>query len=202
SGGHGWTWSSRKGWYTQRGVGHEMNEDYGNLDQMNAFVPYAFNAGATVVAFRPVGQQTNEVVLDNDSRGVVFSGRWYDSRSEIYFGKEGAVPYKFAPLAPKETATATYTPHIPVAGFYPVYTWARHGADRTSQLYRILHTGGQTLVRVPHHMVGNGWVYLGTYYFDAGANRWKGSVIVSNLQPSPGFGSVAVADAIRFGNGM
>ena len=78
----------------------------------------------------------------------------------------------------------------------------RHGPDRTSQLYRILHTGGQTLVRVPHHMVGSGWVYLGTYYFEAGSRRKKGSVIVSNLQPSPGFGAVAIADAIRFGNGM
>ncbi|MBA4148547.1 MAG: fibronectin type III domain-containing protein [Verrucomicrobia bacterium] len=201
-GGHGWTWSSKKGWYTQRGVGQEMNEDYGNLDQMNSFVPYAFNSGATVVTFRPVGQQTNEVVLDNDSRGVTFSGKWFNSSSEIFFGKEGALPYRFAPLAAAETATATYTPKIPLAGFYPVYTWARHGADRTSQLYRILHTGGQTLVRVPHHMVGNGWVYLGTYYFDAGANRWKGSVVISNLQPSPGFGSVAIADAVRFGNGM
>jgi hypothetical protein len=199
--GHGWTWG-RSTWSTQRGVGREMNEDYGNLDQMNIFIPYAFNAGATVVAFRPVGCQVNEVVLDNTSRGVSFSGKWYNSRSPVYFGAPGAVPYRFAPLAKAETATATYTPNLPAAGFYPVYTWARHGPDHTSQLYRILHTGGETLVRVPHHMVGSGWVYLGTYYFEAGFNRKKGSVIVSNLQPSPGFGAVAVADAIRFGNGM
>ncbi len=201
SGGHGWTWGETK-WNTQRGIGHEMNEDYGNLDQMNFFVPYAFNAGATVVAFRPIGHQRNEVVLDNDSPGVKFSGKWFNSRSPVYFGKPGAVPYKFALLDKSESATATYTPKIPESGFYPVYTWARHGPDRTSQLYRIQHSGGQTLVRVPHHMVGSGWVYLGTYYFNAGADPKKGSVIVSNLQPSPGFGAVAVADAIRFGNGM
>ena len=159
-------------------------------------------AGATVVAFRPIGYQTNEVVLDNDSRGVKFSGKWFNSRSPIFFGRAGAVPYRFALLDKTESATATYTPRIPAAGFYPVYTWVRHGPDRTSQLYRILHTGGQTLVRVPHHMVGSGWVYLGTYYFEAGADRKRGSVIVSNLQPSPGFGAVAIADAIRFGNGM
>jgi hypothetical protein len=200
-GGHGWTWS-QKGWFTQRGVSQEMNEDYGNLDQMNCFIPYAFNAGATVVAFRPVGYQTHEVVLDNDSRSVSFSGKWFKSSSKIFFGKADAVPYRFALLAPTETATATYTPKIPAAGFYPVYTWVRHGPDRTSQLYHILHTGGVTLMRVPHHMVGNGWVYLGTYYFDVGSNRAKGSVVISNLQPSPGFGSVAIADAIRFGNGM
>jgi hypothetical protein len=200
-GGHGWTWGEHT-WTTQRGIGHEMNEDYGNLDQMNFFVPYAFNAGATVVAFRPIGYQSNEAVLDNDSPGVKFSGKWHDSHSSVYFGKPNAVPYKFAPLDKRETATASYTPKIPAAGFYPVYTWVRHGPDRTSQLYRILHTGGETLVRVPHHMVGSGWVYLGTYYFEAGADRKRGSVVVSNLQPSPGFGAVAVADAIRFGNGM
>jgi hypothetical protein len=179
-----------------------MNEDYGNLDQMNLFIPYAFNAGATVVAFRPIGYQRNEVVLDNDSPGVKFTGKWFNSRSPLFFGHAGAVPYRFALLDKTESATATYTPKIPAAGFYPVYTWVRHGPDRTSQLYRILHTGGQTLIRVPHHMVGSGWVYLGTYYFDAGSNRKRGSVVISNLQPSPGFGAVAVADAIRFGNGM
>jgi len=199
--GHGWAWSGSH-WTTGRGVGQEMNEDYGNLDQMNFFIPYAFNSGATVVAFRPIGCQPNEVVLDNDSPGVKFSGKWFNSRSSIFFGRPGAVPYRFAPLYQTESATAAYTPRLPAAGFYPVYTWVRHGPDRTSQLYRILHTGGQTLVRVPHHMVGSGWVYLGTYYFEAGSDRKRGSVIVSNLQPSPGFGAVAVADAIRFGNGM
>jgi hypothetical protein len=201
SAGHGWAWGGR-GWTTGRGVGLEMNEDYGNLDQMNFFIPYVFNSGATVVAFRPIGCQTNEVVLDNDSPGVRFSGKWFDSRSPVFFGRTGAVPYRFALLDKTESTTAAYTPRISAAGSYPVYTWVRHGPDRTSQLYRILHTGGQTLVRVPHHMVGSGWVYLGTYYFHVGTDRKRGSVIISNLQPSPGFGAVAVADAIRFGNGM
>ena len=66
-----------------------MNEDYGNLDQMNFFIPYAFNAGAAVVAFRPIGNQPNEVVLDNDSPGVKFLGQWFNSRSAIYFGRAG-----------------------------------------------------------------------------------------------------------------
>ena len=67
SAGHGWTYDhSADIWYTQRGENNEIVEDYGNLDQMNLFVAYCFNAGATVVPFRPVGFQTNEVVLDND----------------------------------------------------------------------------------------------------------------------------------------
>lgn len=206
SGGHGWTYAngseSITRWYTQRGVTHEMNEDYGNLDQMTLFAYYCFNAGATVVPMRPVGHQTNEVVLDNTSPGVTWSGSWSDSGSTIYYGSAGQVPYRFASIAATETATATYTPNIPVAGFYPVYAWTRHGSDRTAQLYRIRHTGGESQVRIPHEKVGNGWVYLGTYYFNAGFNSANGAVVISNLRPTPTYGSVVIADAIRFGNGM
>ncbi|MFO1513070.1 MAG: hypothetical protein U1F83_09195 [Verrucomicrobiota bacterium] len=201
SGGHGWT-ADASNWSLQRGVLLQMNEDYGNVDQMNFFATYCFNAGATVVPMRPIGNQTNEVVLDNDDVGVTFAGSWSTSTSTIFYGSPGDVPYRFASLSPTETATATYTPNLPATGFYPVYTWVRHGSDRDFQLYRIRHTGGESLVRVPHHMVGNGWVYLGTYYFDAGSNSTKGAVVISNLQPSPLVGSVVIADAIRFGNGM
>jgi hypothetical protein len=178
-----------------------MNEDYGNIDQLNMFATYCFNAGAVIVPLRPLGQQTNEVVLDNDDAGVTFVGSWQDSTSSIFYGSAGDVPYRYASFASTETATATYTPNIPATGFYPVYTWVRHGSDRGDQLYRILHTGGESQVRIPHHMVGNGWVYLGEYYFNAGANTASGSVIVSNLRGSPA-GSYTFADAIRFGNGM
>ncbi|MBA4149910.1 MAG: immunoglobulin domain-containing protein [Verrucomicrobia bacterium] len=207
TGGHGWTWEDRSThlpnrWRLQRGVGFEMNEDSGNLDQMNMFATYCFNAGATVVAMRPIDYQTNEVVLDNVSAGVTFGGTWNNSTAtSYYYGQTGQVPYRWASLGNSETATATYTPNIPVAGFYPVYTWVRHGSDRGDQLYRINHTGGQSTVRIPHHMVGNGWVYLGTYYLNNGASAANGSVIISNLRGSA-TGSVIIADAIRFGNGM
>lgn len=201
SGGHGWTANS-SAWGLQRGVLLEMNEDYGNLDQMNLFASYCFNAGAVVVPMRPIGNQTNEVILDNDDVAVTYSGSWSNSASTTYYGSPGDVAYRFASLSPIETATATYTPTIPAAGFYPVYTWVRHGSDRTSQFYRVRHTGGESLVRIPHHMVGNGWVYLGTYYFNSGSNSASGAVIISNLQPTPTVGSVVIADAIRFGNGM
>ena len=204
--GHGWTYqndSTSVNWYTQRGVGQEMMEDYGNLDQFNVFVNYCFNAGATIVPMRPVGYQTNEVILDNNSPAVTWQGNWFNSFSTPYWGTAGdAVPYRFANLAASETATATYTPAIPVAGFYPVYTWVLGSDNRTSQLYRIRHVGGEATVRIPHHMVGSGWVYLGTYKFNVGSNPLNGAVVISNLQPTPSFGSVVIADAIRFGNGM
>ncbi len=203
SAGHGWTFNNTtKAWYTQRGITHEMVEDYGNLDQMTLFAYYCFNAGATVIPMRPVGQQTNEVVLDNDAPEARFVGAWSNSSSTLFYGRAGDVPYRFAALAATETATAIYAPDLPADGYYPVYTWVRHGSDRTFQLYRIRHPGGEVAVRVPHHLVGNGWVYLGTYWFRAGRNEATGAVIVSNLQPDDPGGTVAIADAIRFGNGM
>jgi hypothetical protein len=204
NGGHGWTYDPNFSppWRLMRSAPLlEMNEDYGNVDQLNFFAMYCFNAGAVVVPFRPLGQQTNEVVLDNVSPGVTFQGPWSDSVSTIFYGAPGALPYRYASLAASESATATYTPNIPRAGYYPVYTWARHGSDRGDQLYRIRHTGGETQVRIPHYMVGNGWIYLGEYYFNAGANAASGSVVISNLR-STSTGSVVIADAIRFGNGM
>ncbi|MEP6663610.1 MAG: N-acetylmuramoyl-L-alanine amidase, partial [Verrucomicrobiota bacterium] len=203
--GHGWTYGTAGGgqfWRLQRGVGNLMNEDAGNLDQLNLFALYCFNAGATVVPFRPIGRQTNEVVLDNVSPSVAFAGAWSDTANTSYFyGSPGQVGYRFTSLAASETATATYTPTIPLAGFYPVYTWVRHGSDRALQLYRIRHTGGEAQVRIPHYMVGNGWVFLGEYYFNAGSNAANGSVVISNLRSTTN-GNVVIADAIRFGNGM
>lgn len=207
SGGHGWQYNSSVGRYaTDRGDNNEIVEDFGNQEQMTAYVDYLFRAGATVVPMRPVGRQVNEVVLDNDSAGVTFSGTWANSASSRYYDEDygavaDAVPYRSATSTTgAETATATYTPNIPAAGMYPVYTWVLAGTNRTSQLYKVNHTGGQTQVRVDHRMVGGGWVYLGTYHFNAGSSAELGSVQISN-QSAIGGGAV-IADAIRFGNGM
>ncbi len=204
SGGHGWEYFSS--WSTNRPNLNGMIEGFGAQDQITYFADYLMQAGATVVSMRPVGHQLNEVVLDNDSAGVTFSGSWIDNTvgprwyDEDYGAGTDAIKYRFANVSGSETATATYTPNIPQSGFYPVYTWVAHGANRTSQLYKINHTGGQTQIRVDHRDVGNGWVYLGTYHFDAGSSTTDGSVVISN-QSTAG-GSVVIADAIRFGNGM
>ena len=49
-------------------------------------------------------------------------------------------------------------------------------------------------------MVGDGWVYLGTYHFDAGSSVSEGSVVINNQASATG--KNVIADAIRFGNGM
>ena len=63
------------------------------------FAAYCFNAGATVVAFRPIGHQTNEVVLDNVSPAVRFSGAWINgSATSGYFGHAGEVGYRYVAI--------------------------------------------------------------------------------------------------------
>lgn len=204
--GHGWQWSSVLGRYaTERGDNHEVVEDLGNQEQMSLYADYLLRAGATVVPLRPIGHQLNEVIVDNDSPGVVFGGDWNNSTNSRYYDEDyGAVPdnvpYRWANTsAGGHTATATYTPDIPQEGFYPVYTWVLRATDRTTQLYQVRHTGGMTEIRVDHSKVGSGWVYLGTYHFDAGSAAGTGSVTISNNGPA---GKVVIADAIRFGNGM
>jgi hypothetical protein len=175
-----------------------MIEDHGNYDQMNFLADYLFRAGATIVPLRPIGHQTNEIVLDNDDAGVTFVGSWSNSNAPIHYGSAGEVPYRFMATSATETAYARYAPNISEAGFYPVYAWTRAGSDRaTDQLYRVSHSGGITEVTVNHRRVGNGLVYLGTYYFEEGASAY---VDISNRSNSPG--SVVIADMIRFGNGI
>jgi hypothetical protein len=156
---------------------------------------------------RPVGRQLNEVVLDNDSADVTFSGAWSNSVNTRFYDEDygattDAIPYKFASVVTgAATATATYTPNIPQAGFYPVYTWVHYGPDRRAQTYTINHTGGWRLVTGDPSIVGDGWVYLGTYHFDAGkSTTGEGSVVITNKATDTS--KVVIADAIRFGNGM
>jgi len=197
-GGHGYTADNlgNGSWSFQRPNLLNLIEDLSNQDMMTFLVDFLWKAGATVVPLRPVGHQVNEVVLDNDDVQVTFSGAWSNSSSSVFFGDAGDTPYRFASTSATETAFARYRPNITEAGFYPVYTWARAGSDRVNQLYRVTHAGGTTEVHVNHRRVGNGLVYLGTYYFQQGTG---GYVDISNRSNEAG---VVIADMIRFGNGM
>ena len=75
-GGHGITAANKRdgAWTFQRGPNLQMIEDLGNIDQMAFLVDYLFRAGATIAPLRPVGNQVNEVVLDNNDAGVTFEG--------------------------------------------------------------------------------------------------------------------------------
>jgi len=163
SAGHGWT-AGTSSWYLQRGLLLNMVEDYGNLEQLNYFVNYLYNAGAVVVPFRPVGYQPIEIVLDNDDPGVTYTGSWTNSTTAAEYYENGVttsgVRYRYTTSNTTETATARYTPAITTADFYPVYCWTRDNTDRVLQTYRIRHSGGTAVIRIDHQRVGKGWIWL------------------------------------------
>lgn len=198
SAGHGWT-AGDTAWALQRPLDHDMVEDYGNIDQLNYFVHFAHNAGATVVPLRPVGWQPIEIIMDNDDPGVAYAGSWSDSSGTKYY-ENGAtlsgVPYRFSTSTAVETATARFSATISTSDFYPVYAFAIAGSNRVRQTYRISHSGGITEVTVDHRDVGNGWIWLGEYFLEAGADNY---VEITNQSADSG---IVVADAIRFGGGM
>jgi hypothetical protein len=201
SAGHGWEWNGSS-WVTGRGETNDMVEDFGNQDQLTFYADYLLRAGATVVPMRPVGHQKAEVIVDNNDAGFsIQSGSWTTGTGNPYWSSGNgaeAAHYMFAPTSLSETRVARWTPNIPTTGFYPVYTWALNGSNRsTDALYRINYAGGSQEVKINNISTGKGWVYLGTYYFTAGTS---GNVELSNKSGSTG-GNV-IADAIRFGNGM
>ena len=191
SAGHGWT-AGDTSWVLQREILQGMNEDHGNIDQLNYFVGYAFNAGATVVPFRPVGWQPIEIVLDVNSPGVTYTGSWTDGTSTKFYGSG----YKWTSASATETATARFTPTLSTTDFYPVFCFTPPGTNRVLQTYRISHNGGVSEVAIDHRLVGNGWVWLGNYYFVTGEDNW---VEITNRATETG---AIVADAIRWGDGV
>ncbi len=198
SAGHGWT-AGTSSWFLQRPVTLGMCEDYGNIDVINYFSAFAFNAGATVVPLRPVGWQPIEIVLDNDDPGVTFNGAWASGSSTKYYENgvtNSGVVYRTVSANATESATARYAPNITVTDFYPVYCYTIASDNRTIQTYRVKHNGGTSEVAVDHRETGNGWVWLGDYYFVAGEDNY---VEITNRSNVSGF---IVADAIRFGCGM
>lgn len=200
--GHGWTYSSPGVWFTQRPLTNNMVEDFGNLDQGTIMADLLLNAGATVVPLRPFGIQDQEVVIDNDDPQVTRTGSWSNSGSTLFYGTSGDIPYIFASTvtgSPTHTVEYDASALLPVDGFYPVYVWTRTGTDRIAQQYIISHSGGATSRRVNHQRTGSGWVYLGTFHFEQGG---PASVTITNEELPGDPGSVVIADAVRFGNGM
>ncbi len=195
--GHGWT-AGTSSWFLQRPILFSMNEDYGNIDVINYFAAFAHNAGATVVPLRPVGWQPIEVVLDQDDPGVTFTGPWTNGSSSKYYENGvtlSGVVYRTVAASTTETATARYTPVIPVTDYYPVYCFTIAGSNRSVQTYRIKHSGGISTVAIDHREVGNGWIWLGDYHLAAGGDNYVEITNQSNVA------GAIIADAIRWGGG-
>lgn len=195
--GHGWLYGTS--WATQRGNSNGIVEDHANADQVCFFfLNYLKNAGATVIPMRDVGPMTELHIIDNMDAGFSASTGWNESVGTPFWGNSAdAVHYVYSYTELQETAVARWTPNFTKAGFYPVFVWYLDSANRSGDaLYRIVHKGGVTPVVLDQKRVGKGWVWLGTYYFEAGSKGW---LELSNQSATAG--NVAIADAARFGSG-
>jgi len=219
SAGHGWTYTSSTSWATQRGNTHGIVEDLSNVDMLGEFlVPYLLRAGALVVPVREIDPNPAMVILDNSDgaknpargkyteSGAAFSDSTIKGWGHPKMPMTGSInPFqaggnRLVPTSTKETATATFVPNVPAAGYYNVHVSYSMFSKRPSDArVTVAHPGGKTLFLVDQRRQGGTWVLLGRFYFDKGTNEKTGALIFSNK--SKDAGSSLSVDAVRLGGG-
>lgn len=137
------------------------------------------------------------IIVDNaDSGFSVISGTWSTLGSTTANYGHYGTNYRQANVSSTESAVARFTPSIPTAGYYDVYTWYQAPTDPYSNtdqaLYRITHKNGTSTVYVNQRINKAMWFYLGRYQFNSGT---AGYVEISNKASS---GSYVCADAVKF----
>ena len=181
-------------------------------------IPMLENAGAIVFTPRERDWQTNEVIVDNDSRpwGAEYAEttgkeKWEQApeagfafHGGVYFDGENPFTAGTARMVAtvkksEDASIITYRPNIPKAGRYAVYvSYKTLDGSVDDASYTVVHKGVQTIFMVNQTMGGGTWVYLGTFDFDEGCSD-ANCVVLSNISGSKG---VVTADAVRFGGGM
>jgi len=172
SAGHGWEW--RKGaWKTQRPNTYGIVEDFSNAEAVNYYLArYLWNAGAEVWLVRERGMNENEIIVDNDEGLPRYSETGEFISSEFNGYNDGGYRYAVTNSV-GVTATATWRPEFPEAGWYPVWVWYRHSLNRPADArYEIYHSGGKTTVSISQEVHGQTWRFLGEYYFEAGSSGY------------------------------
>ena len=216
---HGWYYSRQLDrWEWQRPRLFLMVED---LIPMSFTLPYLVpmleNAGARVFVPRERDPQTNEAIVDNDSRSTGYeesvsgSSSWSDGEGAGFgigippYGP-GVNPfqqgtYRLIRADSVATGQAAWIPNIPEKGSYAVYiSYGSSDSSVSGAHYVVHHLGGRTRFLVNQRIGGGTWIYLGTFKFPRGRNAATGSVVLSNVSDEPG--KMVSADAVRFGGGM
>lgn len=170
-------------------------------------VPMLENSGATVFLPRERDIQVKEVIVDNDrstgrselvlnsSVPAVEAGKGFLLRDTLFTGDN---PFMMGTSLMISDGSAEYIPEIPMNGYYGVtVSWPQLG-DRAGKVQiTVSHTGGTTGFIVDQSVGGGTWLWLGSFKFDEGIDRARGSVTISGYE-----GSGAFIDAVRFGGGM
>ena len=212
SAGHGLVWTGSV-WRTQRPNTNDIVEDLVAVEAVNEYlVPYLHAMGAHVVTVREPGLASERVIVDDAAAVVEGEPQEVDS-SEAGWG-EVTLPIVSDATNPFTAGGAralragaqvrgglVYAPELPSTGHYPVYVSFVQGADRVADAhYVVRHSGGETHFRIDQRRHGSTWVFLGEFYFEAGAPPSEASVVV--LDDSSDVGAIVSCDAVRFGTGL
>ncbi len=211
SAGHGWNYAA-SAWRTQRGNTHDLVEDFITAEAVDQYlIPYLQAMGAYVVPIRESDLNPNMIVVDDDA--VQIEGTIEEAAKETGWGP---VPSPFTgaqnPFAlgsartmmtsgEAETGRVVFPTDVPESGFYNVYLSYVQGADRAPDAHVIVrHAGGDSHLRIDQRRHGGTWVLLGRWYFEAGADPSRASLVLAN--DSAEAGRVISFDAVRLGGGM
>lgn len=218
---HGWYYNNEKErWEWQRPRLFQTVEDMLTMSfTIPYLVPMLENAGANVFLPRERDLQTNEVIVDNDSRGDsnLYKETSFDSNYVWQNGEPGfaskVLPYtsgvnpfelgsyRYIKSDTVSSAIIQWIPEIPETGEYAVYiSYYASENNVDDACYTVYHTGGRTQFLVNQKIGGSTWIYLGTFKFRSGKNPEIGKVVLSNR--SKDIGKIITADAVRFGGGM
>ena len=195
-------------WEWQRAKLFGSVEDLSVMAYVQPYLtPMLENAGAVVFLPRERDIQVNEVIVDNDrstgdSRLVLqipgepeTAGKGFLLKDTLFTGDN---PFMSGTSLKIRGGSALFVPAIPERGWYGVtISYPRLPGYRGKAVIRVNHTGGVSEYIVDQSLGGGTWLWLGSFFFEAGADTLKGSVTVSGLD-----GSTALIDAVRFGGGM
>ena len=100
----------------------------------------------------------------------------------------------------KATAQVVYHPTIDISGWYWIsVSYVTTPNSIPDAHYTVNHAGGTTHFTVDQRSGGGTWVYLGQFYFEAGADVHSASVVLTNESEHRG---EITADAARWGGGV
>ena len=198
-------------WYWQRARCFGSVEDISIFSYMQPFIaPMMENAGAYVMMPRERDTQLNEIIIDNDQKGVKYTDvSRKDRKKGMGFAHtailaDGTNPftngtYIAAPISAKDKPQLRYHADISEGGEYAVYISYADIPDGVKARYVVHHAGGADSFLVDQNKGGGLFHYLGTFAFNAGDKQPVVEISAADASLTHG---VLTSDAIRLGGGM
>jgi len=207
---HGRYFDNKKGeWAWQRPYMNGTREDiFTSTIVLPYLIPMLENAGANVFSTRERDPQEDEAIVDGGKEFNIFAS-WTECPSPGFADR--AVTYddtyhpfsvgttKMAKANKKKKCELQFVPHFTRAGKYAVYVaYPKYRNQNVPDAKYIVVHGGTTTEFTVNQTMGQGtWVYLGTFFFEAG-QPLRNYVSLSNESKYKGY---VTADAVRFGGG-